>query len=199
MVSLTMESSSERLRTPAAILASTASLLAERRDASMSDIAAAAGIGRATLYRYFPTREALVQALADDALQELTGRIADARLDTVPVVEALQRLFRAVLAVGDRYIMLLDEATALRARDTTDDAHRRVAEPIEALLQRGQDDGILRDDLDARVLAQIFGGVVTAAIAASLPRTLGVEQAAAITGSIFLEGSRRPRTTSRRQ
>jgi AcrR family transcriptional regulator len=199
MLSLDMESSSARLRTPAAILANAASLLAEHRDASMSDIAAAAGIGRATLYRYFPTREALVQALADDALQELTGRIADARLDTVPVVEALQRLFRAVLTVGDRYVILLDEATTLHARDTADDAHRRVAEPIEALLQRGQDDAILRDDLDAQVLAQIFGGLVTAAIAASLPRTLGVEQAAAITGSIFLDGSRVQRTTSRRR
>jgi AcrR family transcriptional regulator len=193
-----MESPSERLRTPAAILASAARLLADRRDASMSDIAAAAGIGRATLYRYFPTREALVHALADDALQELTARIADARLDRVPVVEALQRLFRAVLSVGDRYVVLLGEATTLRGRDTGDDAHRRVAEPIEALLQRGQDDGIIRDDLEARVLVQIFGGLVTAAMAASLPRTIGVEQAAAITGSIFLDGSRLQRATSRR-
>jgi AcrR family transcriptional regulator len=98
-----MESWNPPLRTPAAILATAAHLLAERRDASMNDIAAAAGVGRATLYRCFPAREALMQALADDALQDLAARLGDARLDKVPVPEAQQRVFRAVLTVGDRY------------------------------------------------------------------------------------------------
>src|SRR3974390_767640 len=124
-----MDSSSSRLRTPAAILETAASLLAERLGASMNDIAAAAGVGRATLYRYFPTREALLNALADGALEELTARIAAAGLDQVPVPEALQRLLRAVLAVGDRYVVLLDEGTALGGRDTADEAHQASWRP----------------------------------------------------------------------
>jgi len=197
-LSLAMKSSSTRLRTPAAILDTAAHLLAERRDASMNDIAAAAGVGRATLYRYFPTREALVQALADEALAEVGSRLADAGLDTAPFPEALQRLCRAVLAVGDRYVVLLDENTALRGRDTTDEAHRNVVAPIETLFERGQDDGILRDDVEATVLVQLFGGMVVAAINASLLRTMGIEQAAALTGSLFLDGGRRHGSPSRR-
>jgi AcrR family transcriptional regulator len=193
-----MDVSSSRLRTSAAILDTAAHLLADRRDASMNDIAAAAGVGRATLYRYFPTREALVQALADEALGEFATRLADAGLERVPFPEALQRLCRAVLAVGDRYVVLLDEATALRGRDTGYEAHQDVAAPIKTLFQRGQDDGALRDDLEAAVLVELFGGLVVAAISASLPRTLGVEQAAALTGSMFLDGARRHRPTSRR-
>jgi AcrR family transcriptional regulator len=191
-----MESSRPRLRTPAAILAIAAQLLADRRDASMNDIAAAAGVGRATLYRYFPTREALMQALADDALQELAARLADARLDNVPVPEAVQRVFRAVLAVGARYVLLLDERTTLL--NGRDEALQVVGTPIVSVFQRGQDDGTLRDDLDAAILGQLFGGLVVAAIDASLPRTLGVEQAAALCGSIFLDGVRRRRSASRR-
>jgi AcrR family transcriptional regulator len=193
-----MDSSSLPLRTPAAILATAAHLLAERRDASMSDIAVAAGVGRATLYRYFPTREALLNALADDALGEVAARIAAAGLDQVPVPEALQRLLRALLAVGDRYVILLDENTALRGRDTADDAHQDVVAPMQTLFQRGQDDGTLRRDLDAAVLVQLFGGLVLAAINASLPRTLGVEQAATLTGSMFLDGARHPRSLPRK-
>jgi AcrR family transcriptional regulator len=193
-----MDSSSLPLRTPAAILATAAHLLAERRDASMSDVAAAAGVGRATLYRYFPTREALLNALAEDALGEVNARIAAAGLDQVPVPEALQRLLRAVLAVGDRYVILLDESTALRGRNTADDAHQDVATPMQTLFQRGQDDGTLRCDLDAAVLVQLFGGLVVAAINASLPRTLGVEQAAKLTGSMFLDGARHRRSPPRR-
>jgi AcrR family transcriptional regulator len=193
-----MDGSSTRLRTPAAILDTAAHLLAERREASMNDIAAAAGVGRATLYRYFPTRDALVQALADEALAELGTRLADAGLEHATFREALQRLCRAVLAVGDRYVVLLDEAAALRGRNSSFETHQDVAAPIQALFQRGQDDGNLRNDLEANVLVQLFGGLVVAAISARLPQTLGVEQAAALTGSMFLDGARPPRPTSRR-
>jgi serine phosphatase RsbU (regulator of sigma subunit) len=48
------------------ILAAAAALLGDRR-ASMTQIAAAAEVGRSTLYRHFPTREALVAALAEVA------------------------------------------------------------------------------------------------------------------------------------
>jgi AcrR family transcriptional regulator len=193
-----MDAVNSRLRTPAAILDTAAHLLAERRDASMNDIAAAAGVGRATLYRYFPTREALVQALADEALADFAARLADAGVDLAPFAEALQRLCRAVLAVGDRYVVLLDEATALRGRDFGHEAHQEVAAPIQALFQRGQDEGTLRSDLEAAVLVQLFGGLVVAAIGASLPRTLGVEQAAALTASMFLDGARHRRASLRR-
>jgi AcrR family transcriptional regulator len=193
-----MDSSSSRLRTPAAILETAAHLLAERRGASMNDIAAASGVGRATLYRYFPTREALLNALADGALEELAVRIAAAGLDQVSVPEALQRLLRAVLAVGDRYLVLLDEGTALAGRDTADEAHQGVVEPMQTLFRRGQDDGTFRPDVDADVLLQLFGGLVLSAMDAALPRTLGVEQAAALTGSMFLDGARGRGPRSRR-
>jgi hypothetical protein len=95
-------------------------------------------------------------------------------------------------------VVLLDEATALRGRDTGNEAHQQIAKPIQTLFKRGQDDGALRDDFEAAVLVQLFGGLVVAAIGASLPRTLGVEQAAALTGSMFLDGARHRRLTSRR-
>ena len=60
-----------------------------------------------------------------------------------------------------------------------------------ALFQRGIDDGSLRDDLPADHLNALFGGLVLAAFAAGLPQTAGIEQAAAVTASMFLDGSRR--------
>lgn len=70
----------------AGILEVAAGVLAERGEsASMTDIAKAAGVARATLYRYFPSREALLYALYEAALTDLTDRLEDARLDAVPI------------------------------------------------------------------------------------------------------------------
>jgi TetR/AcrR family transcriptional regulator, mexCD-oprJ operon repressor len=189
MMHLVMNRPSARLRTPAAILETAAHVLAERPDASVADIAAAAGVGRATLYRYFPTREALLDALAAEAVQELAARIADAALDRVPVPEALQRLLRAFLTVSDRYVVLFRER--VKPQREAREVQRLIGAPVLAVFQRGVDDGVLRDDLDADVLLGLFAGLVLAAVEADLPRTLGVEQTAASVASLFLDGARR--------
>jgi hypothetical protein len=62
--------------------------------------------------------------------------------------------------------------------------------PLQAVFQRGIDDGTLRTDLDPEVLFTLFGGMVAGAFEAQLARTLGVEQAAAAIASMFLDGAR---------
>jgi TetR/AcrR family transcriptional regulator, mexCD-oprJ operon repressor len=182
-----------RLRTPAAILATAARVLAERPDASTGDIAAAAGVGRATLYRYFPTREALLEALEAQAHEELAARITDAGLDRVPVPEALERLLRAFLAVSDYYIVLVRELGKDHHR--MDQHHKELDSelmaPIRAVFQRGVDDGILRDDLGIDALMELFGGIILASLKGGVLRTLGVEETAATVVSYFLDGARR--------
>jgi TetR/AcrR family transcriptional regulator, mexCD-oprJ operon repressor len=180
-----------RLRTPAAILETAAHLLADRPEASMGELAAAAGVGRATLYRYFPTREALLAALASEAHQELVARITDASLDRAPVPEALQRLLRVFLTVGDRYVVLMRERVKPHGPTEREEFERLILAPIQALFQRGVDDGTFRDDLGADALAHLFGGLVLAAKQTALPRTRGVEQTAASLASLFLDGARR--------
>jgi TetR/AcrR family transcriptional regulator, mexCD-oprJ operon repressor len=190
---LMMIDPTRRLRTPAAILATAARVLAERPDASTGDIAAAAGVGRATLYRYFPTREALLEALEAQAHEELAARITDAGLDRVPVPEALERLLRAFLAVSDCYVVLVREHG--KDHHGMDQHHKELDSelmaPIQAVFQRGVDDGILRDDLGIDALMELFGGIVLASLKAGVPRTLGAEETAATLVSYFLDGARR--------
>src|SRR6266508_5765928 len=91
------------------ILLAAARVLAAREAASMADIAAAAEINRGTLYRYFPGRESLIQALEAMANEEAGSRLAEANLDQVPVEEGLARATRALVGVGEHFIVLLRE------------------------------------------------------------------------------------------
>ena len=91
------------------ILLAAAGVLAARDDAGMAEVAAAVGLARGTLYRYFPTRESLLRALEAAANEEAGRRLAEANLDQVPVEEALARVTRALVAVGEHFIVQLRE------------------------------------------------------------------------------------------
>jgi AcrR family transcriptional regulator len=175
-------------RTAAAILDAAAHVLAEHgSNANMAEVAAAAGVSRATLYRYYPSREALLEALAAEAVADAGRRIADAGLDRCSVAEALERLVRALLAVGDRYAVLLRE----QVLPDPAEAERVIGDPLRALVTRGIDEGVLRDDLPLEVLPQLFGGLVGSAVKLVGERRLGLEETAAATTALFLDGASR--------
>src|SRR5438067_13395656 len=105
-----MSKDARNARTALAILDAATQALAEHgRGANMAEVAAAAGVSRATLYRYYPDREALLEALASHALADAAARLVDAGLERAPVEEAIERIVRALTAVGDRYAVLLRE------------------------------------------------------------------------------------------
>lgn len=182
-----VESYSRQDRTEAAILGAAAHLVAEAgAAASMADVAAAAGVGRATLYRYFPSREDLLKALAGHAIAEAGARIAEAGLDHVSVEESLARIVRALVTVGDRYAVLAAEQIKPNQRES----ERLLAQPIRAVFARGIKEGVLRDDISLDALLAFFGGAVGVAIKLTGSRQLGLEDAAAAATTLFLDGVR---------
>jgi TetR/AcrR family transcriptional repressor of mexCD-oprJ operon len=174
-------------RTAAAILDAAAHVLSERGSrANLADVAAAAGVSRATLYRYYPDREALLAALASTALAEAAARLADAGLERAPVEEAIERIVRAVIAVGDRYSVIVHELVKFDPAE----AERLLGAPMRAVFARGIESGLFRQDLSADVLLELFGGALRAAVKLIERRQLGLEEASAATASVFLDGAR---------
>jgi TetR/AcrR family transcriptional regulator, mexCD-oprJ operon repressor len=173
-------------RVAEAILDAAAGRLAQGGEPpSMSDIADAAGVARATLYRYFPTRERLLQALAASALEATATRLAEADLDSVPVAEAIARVARVVAAGGSKYAAVIDHYGPGYAGDM----EQQIGAMIQALLRRGVDDGTFRSDLSLEELGFLLSRLLEGAAHMAAEGRAGVEKAAALITSVFLHGT----------
>ena len=78
--------------------------------ASLSDVARRAGVGRASLHRYFPSRGDLVTAISRQCMDEIDAATAAALADARTARERLSRMMEAVVPLGDRYHFLATEA-----------------------------------------------------------------------------------------
>ncbi|MCF6473575.1 TetR/AcrR family transcriptional regulator [Nonomuraea sp. MG754425] len=172
----------------AAILDAAAIVLAERGDtASMADVAAAAGVGRTTLYRYFPNRDKLLHALTEAALTELVDRLVAARLESASVPDGIARVTRAVLGAAGKYQALAHTA---RKADMPPEFADQLGEPLAMLFRRGAADGSLRADLGTETLLGLYTALLEGVLSQGLHHHLGAEPAASALTSIFLDGAR---------
>jgi TetR/AcrR family transcriptional regulator, mexCD-oprJ operon repressor len=163
------------------ILLAAARLLAGREGASMADIAAAAETTRGTLYRYFPARESLIQALEAAANEEAGRRLAEANLDQVPVEEALARATRALVTVGEDFIVLLRERRPPEPGFTA---------PLVALLERGREGGQIRMDVPLATLVESLLVLVGACVRTGTAAGMGLEDMSSTALRLFLAGAR---------
>ncbi|MEU6516161.1 helix-turn-helix domain-containing protein [Streptomyces sp. NPDC046978] len=83
----------------ARILDAAEEVLAVEPNASLERIADAAGLGRATVHRRFPSRTALLDALAEQLTQRYLLGLEEARVKTAPPLIALYRLTQTVFAL----------------------------------------------------------------------------------------------------
>ena len=160
-------------RVAAAILEAAARVLATGGEqASMNDVATAAGVARATLYRYFPSRQALLDELARVAAEE-----------------GVRRAVRALIEAGDPFTVVARE----RVRPDPEQFEERVLEPLRRLFERAQRAGEIREDIPTTWLTDALVGLVVSVLS-SRP-LLGREDTIAVVSALFLDGAR-PRPVS---
>lgn len=150
-------------RNIAAILEAGTRLLSADPAASVADIARAAGVGRVTLYGHFPSREALVDAVLDHAVEVADAVLADDSLDTAPAPEAMARLLRSSWEVLDRHRRLFLAADRVLATERIREHHERPLRRVERLVVRGQRAGDFRTDLSPGWLVTTFFSIIHSA------------------------------------
>jgi AcrR family transcriptional regulator len=159
---------------------------------TLEQIARDAEVGIGTLYRHFPTREALVEALYRKDLADLCGA-ADELLKS----QAPERALRAWMDVFADYVAAKrGMADALRAvfaagSVTVSQAREELTVAVRTILDAGVADGTLRDDVRPEDVVALVVGAFTATSLAG-----GQEQRARMF-DLLVDAVRRPGTTPR--
>ncbi|MFI6451097.1 TetR/AcrR family transcriptional regulator [Streptosporangium amethystogenes] len=142
-------------RSIARIVAAARKSLSSDPDASVDDIAKAAGVGRMTLYGHYRTRAELVEAALVDALR--VGEEALSSIDlTGDAREALDRLLGSSWSLVAESMALLTAAQKALPAGRVRELHAAPAQRVEELIRRGQNDGVFRTDLPISWLVNVL-------------------------------------------
>ncbi|MGO4614709.1 TetR/AcrR family transcriptional regulator [Nocardia sp. 2YAB30] len=162
------------------LLSAAESVLNERGvTASLDDIAKAAGIGNATLYRHFPSRGELIEAVYDQQIQTLCESADNLAASREPSEALLAWLRDVVVHITNSRV--LGEAFMADYQGPADAEppqiaawHRAVYKAAAPLLAAAQDAGAVRSDLDATELLTLTTAVARAGNPSQANRFLDV-------------------------
>ncbi|KQO04688.1 TetR/AcrR family transcriptional regulator [Paenibacillus sp. Leaf72] len=122
------------------ILDMATSLLVEKPNASMAEIAEGIGIGIATLHRYVESREQLMVHLGFRAIDVVTETLSQIPIKEENCESYIPELIEALIPLGDK-IYFLDHDTSLHYNKEIEEADKKLREPIlhviELLQQKG--------------------------------------------------------------
>ena len=149
-------------------------------DVSVEEIALRAGVGMGTLYRRFPKKEDLIDAVLADALSEICAA-AEAALDEDDAWTGFSTFLERVLDLHARNRGVKDAiARRTRGGGRVEEARARLRPLVSQLIARAREQGALRADFADEDLPMLFwaGGRVaemTAVVAPDLwQRYLGL-------------------------
>ena len=172
-------------RNVAAILDAALECLARNPQASTTDIAKAAGVGRVTLYGHFPSRADLVDAAFAHALQQASATLEAVDLSGDPR-DALTRLIASSWQIIDRHQVLLGVAEAELPPERIRAYHSEPMGRVHALIAAGQHSGVYRGDLPADWLVAVFYAVMHGAAAEIRAGRLGSADAVGVITATLL-------------
>ena len=129
------------------LIAARESFVEQGPSVPLEAIAARAGVGIATLYRRFPDRQALMRAVAVDALTRIVAEVRQATAEEPDAFRALARYMERVLALRISAVMPLLAGQISLADDELMALRQESADLIQQMIDQAQAEGTLRPDI----------------------------------------------------
>ncbi|TCK99969.1 TetR family transcriptional regulator [Shimia isoporae] len=148
-------------KTIEAILEAAFSVFEETPTATLADVAARAGVGRATLHRHFSGREELMSALAVQAMRDLDKVFEEATTEAESYTDALRLGLAAMIPLASR-AHFLEDWTSAETPELIAEADRQKAEMIHAIDQ-AKSEGGFAPEVPSAWIAESFDALLYAA------------------------------------
>jgi AcrR family transcriptional regulator len=163
---------------------------------SLSEVAAAIGVGRATLHRHFATRADLVRAIAERSLDRWESTQASVGIETAvasgdpeAIEQCLRRMLVELVRDAEDFAFVLTDDSLLS--DPGLFARMTGLQAVEvSLLAAGQRAGLLRPDVPPAWLGHLLYGVLVAVREALRIGDIGSRSAGDLMVTTFLDGGR---------
>lgn len=146
------------------VLEAAAQLFAERGcDISVDEIAQQAGVGHATVFRRFPTKDALIGAVVSKQIRELAAFVEQA-LGEPDAGEAFRAFVWHAAEVHARDRALYEGLPRCLELPDVAEAKRELNELVGQLVRRAQEAGALRRDVAADDVSTLIGSAIRGAL-----------------------------------
>ncbi|GAA1032378.1 MULTISPECIES: TetR/AcrR family transcriptional regulator [Amycolatopsis] len=129
-------------------------------DLRFDDFARLAGVGTGTLYRHFPTREALAEAVYHGEVAALCERARELQV-TLPAAEALATFLRGMVDHIDAHEGLARTLATLMSEGSGDlaEGSQALEQAVADLVAAAVREGTVRDDVDSGAVMMVLHGI----------------------------------------
>ena len=149
------------IRSEKAIIEASIQTLLLNPAAGMSDIAAAAGVGRRTLYRHFESREALIEKLILLSVEEL--RAASAPIQQLTGRAAIEAYIEVNMPLADRFHFLTTLWTGQEESAAIQQIDAQLIHEMATLVEQAKDEGDINPNLPTKWIVSFYEGTLMAA------------------------------------
>ena len=153
------EENNRQKRTREKILSHATQVLVKKPTASLDDIAHGAGVGRATLFRYFKTRKQLIYELiveADTKLENATRPIIEKQLSAT---DSLEEFIKVLVPLGASFHFIHNEQNQAVGLEI-EDLYRNQLERMQELAKRLRSENIVTADVPLAWVAAVLDNLI---------------------------------------
>ena len=156
--------------------------------ASLTEIAEIAGIGRATLYRHFASREALIEEILAVSFDDLINALMPMENENLRGKKAMLRAVELMMPLADRLRFLSSFWLEGERVLSKDPRYALMEEETIQAIEQAKEDGDIRSDLPTRWVMNTYDSLIFSAWEMNTRGEASIEEVTRLLTITFFEG-----------